>query len=536
MKIHRIIGFPICAFLLTLMASCSENEQKIPSAHNIVLRFAPSEVATRGGSNVDPGTDEENRVSDIAVWLFPNGETTGFYQKITAPAGGVISITEDMLSKQGMTMDGTFDVYLAANLPADATLGGTSTPNELKAYTYTATARPGTPFCMAGTVLNHTFTDGHEVTVPLIRQAVKLNIKLINATSTPDAWTINSVSVRSDQRKVALFDPADGSTSASDAFGADLSVSATTTTDNPATYSTYIYENLSATPTTVVVNANVNGEDKTYLAEIKPEGEAKLPRNSECMVTLRLKDAEVIVPTDITIEIEGWGEVPINGDVTVAYLDVDKKTLSVDPVLGGEINIKSNVTKVYIDWSKASGFYLDGYSGNTHAELALTNQMVNAVFHEINSGVVADGTVSITAGNLTWNVILSHGQSDVVFELKSLHIDNIGDWADIEGQTLPWDLNGGGSNVPINIEVDQNVTWYYHLKQYYEGAPNIYNEATKTISYKGTAGASTADATMFCNGDKRPLICELNIGVMTWQSGMVVYSIKFVMEPYLNNR
>lgn len=534
MKILKILELPICAFLLMLVVSCSENEQEISSASGIILRFVPSEVLTRGDSNVDIGTDAENVVNKIDVWLFPIGQTRAFYYTMDNPTGNMVSITEDMLSKEGMEIKAAYDVYVTANLPADATIGSTSTPDDLNNYIYDkAISRPSSPFCMTGKVVNHNFADGNAVTIPLVRNAVKLGITLVNETSS-SSFTINKVTVRNDQQSVSMFEPAQGSVLASMPFAQAMEVRPADS--DPTFFSTYINENLSNIPTVVEIEATMDGVSKTYSAGIEPTAggnkSPKLPRNSACMITLRLKDA--IVKVETTSSIVSWDEKLMNDPVSQVYLEIENSNVGVEFASGGEINVKSNVDKIHIDWSGANGFFFDGSNQNEDvADISLTNGSATLTFHlQLEDNPTTTGTVIVTAGNLSKAVTLTRVANGTIFELQTFNINDVGGLSAIEGKTLPWHLGDPVMYRPVvDITIRRNIRWFCHTIAYYEGEDTYEYEDLNDQIYNGT-DAATLHSSLPINADPdRVMTIEVSLGIGDPVNNIIVRTIKFFLSP-----
>lgn len=474
MKIRKLPPL-IWAFFLILTASCSSDEgQETTLTSDIVLRFVSQEVKTRTNGSVDPGTDQENTIDKLFIWFFAQDADDSasplyFFETgsgLASKQEAIVTITEKMLGDAGMSIAGTYSLYVSANPTENAADVKTLTLGALKSHTFEASSRPGAAgsyFSMSGSVLKHDFSRVHTITIPLIRQAVKLGIKLVNETS-ETGWTINSVSIRSDQKTVALFEPIAGTPApGSDTFTGDLSVSTAATTNSPATYSAYIYENLSETPTVIEVNANIGGVARKYLAEIKPEGAVKLLRNSACMVTLRLKDAEVVTPTDMEVTINEWapGGIP-EIDIPGSYLAINTDIVNVLPGDGGSVNVNTDADVIHIDLTNAPGFYLQEHEGEAQINLTIDKDANSSSFSfHFNGGTNTNrpnGTVIISAGNIHKKLTLQKSNANLIFEIKSIVING---HTINENDDVPSDFwNDAEDEAIINITVNTNFQWY----------------------------------------------------------------------------
>lgn len=272
-------------------SACSGEEPEAAPTNDIVLRFVTSGNLTRSGSasnpgsNVDPGTDAENRIDNVTVWFYPANATDDAVPLLYVTGGSVsnLVLTQKTLEEASISINGSYDIYVAANLPSNAAVDGGTTLGVLKGYTYTVSDRPASPFSMTGSLANYNFSLGKEVTIPLLRHAVKLEVTLVNETANAatSQWTINSVVIRNDQQKVSLFEPL---TTGSDTFTSDINLTATKVDDTTSQASAYIYESVSVH---IEVSATIDSENRIYVKELTS---TDLVRNTACRVTMRLQD------------------------------------------------------------------------------------------------------------------------------------------------------------------------------------------------------------------------------------------------------
>lgn len=103
-----------------------------------------------------------------------------------------------------MNSQGTYQLFVVANLPADAAIGADISLGDLKTYSYGASARPDSPFCMTGSTNGaHDFAIDSRITIPLLRVASRLDVKIVNITG--KTLQVNKVSIADDQKSVQLF-------------------------------------------------------------------------------------------------------------------------------------------------------------------------------------------------------------------------------------------------------------------------------------------------------------------------------------------
>lgn len=532
MKIRKLCP-SIWVLFLILWASCSsEDVQDTALTSDIVLRFESQNVESRTNGSVDPGVEQENRIDKLFIWFFTaDADDTAnplcFFEAhdLASNSKATVTLTEKMLGDAGADINGKYSLYVAANPLESANDVKNLTLGALKKHTFGASSRPGatgTYFSMSGTVQNHDFSKSHTLTIPLTRQAVKLGIKLINETS-ESTWTIESVSVRSDQKKVAMFEQVAGTTLDSDTFTDDLTVSATATTDSPASYSTYIYENLSDDPTIIEVKATVGGDTRTYVAEIKPEGAATLLRNSACMVTLRLKDADV----DVKLEISEWIPLKVTAPILGTYLTVGKKVCEVDIADGGDLFVGSDAQSINVDWSNSTGIYLQGYQSAEKADVQLANSGVNLYFTADVMQNNISGYILIKAGNITKKILVEKKLTLLQFDNFKVQINSqdITDLSEYE-----WNISTLGS---IVFSVNRNVAWYYTYRRFTAEEPITPIDADVrgfNSVYSGIDGPASLSWKIPNNTYGKDIRVYLTAGLGTFVSGTEVWSYSFIIK------
>lgn len=499
MKIRNLFNPLLWGLVLIFSGSCSENERDIPvHGDGIVLRLTPSGAISRE-SNVGIGTDAENKIENIAIWCYPDhaaDATAPLYHEVitgvSATNEAVINLTEKTLGDANMTIDGTYDIYVAANLPSGVTLGNTSTPGDLKQYAYTTTARPASPFSMTGVVQGCDFSKGRETSITLTRNIVRFDISLINETSS-STWTINSVKIKNDQRTVLLFEPAVGTTLTSDAFTTSIEASGRTT-DGVTTYSAYVYENRSDVSTVVEVEATIGADNKKYVAEITPDRSTELLRNSICKVTLRLQD-EIITPKDVDVTIAKWVDAGIpNITIPASYLTLSSDVIDVVIGEGGSVGVESDAKTIHVDWKQAPGYYLDGYEDITEADLSNdTGYLLFKYKGDVNL-VIPDGKVVISSGNLKKTVTLRKRVNNVQFSIQSIVING---QVITNGSTISGDLGGSTQKrEAITITANTNIAWACTVEAYTVENVRVVNNSAN-VSYGGTPGISVPNKAIY---------------------------------------
>lgn len=489
---------PACFLFLGVFTSCtSEGESDFPAAlPGISLRLQISAGNTR--SSVGTGTEAEKHIDNVHFWFFAEGaldtDKALLYKSETVSSNDdelVLKYTDEVLRLYNMNSEGSYQLFVIANLPADATINGETRLDDLKEYSYTSVNRPGSPFIMTGSSVGvHDFANNSQISIPLLRVASRLDITVKNTTG--ENWIINKISIAGDQKSVLLFSLASGTASpASNTFGTSLDVMTTPTTNDEVTCSGYINENLSTDAVKVVVEGSVNGTARTWTAELKPDGAAALPRNTICGVTLNLKENTPILPTDVHSTIKEWDTENVTGTIQGTYLHISNKTALVLFPIGGTIGVETNASQIHVDWENAPGFYLSGYPNDTEATVSVSDLSASLDFF-LNgnaSDVIADGEVVITAGNINTKVTLRKEATSLIYDLKSIKVDGVE--AKNRG-TVTFFGWGGGVDTYINITMNVNAPWAYKMTVYDKNGDQSATVQNQIVHYSGTPGESSS--------------------------------------------
>lgn len=458
---------PICIMLLGMMVACSSDDDSGGSLSTGISLHIQAVTRASDGS-VNTGSKAENIINSVGVWFFAknamNGEQALYYtqQSVSADNGELLLnfSDEELRLHHDMNSEGSYQLFVAANLPADATIGATTTLNDLKNYSYSATARPGSPFCMTGsTNVAHNFAIDSRVSIPLVRVASRLDIKIVNETG--KTLQVNKVSIANDQRSVQLFAPVSGAAApAPNSFSTATDIYTAAVTADEVTCSGYIYENRSAGAIKLVIDGSINGVPVIWKADIKPDGVATLLRNTVCEATLKLKDK--LDPTDVECIITDWYSKDMNGVIHGTYLDVNSNIVDVIYGIGGSVTVRTDAENIEVDLSSATKYYLSGHEGESKVTVSVKDKECHLAFivRGQSDEIIPDENIIITVGNLSKTITLSKKETALLFVLKSILIDGAvvknGDHI-----TIPsWN---SGSNANMIIEIDCNMTWAYKL-------------------------------------------------------------------------
>lgn len=531
---------PICIMLLGMMAACtSEDDSGGDSTPGISLHMKAVTRAT--DASVNTGTDAENKIDNVHVWFFATDAADGaqalYYTKrtVSSTAGEfTLNFTDEELRlHHSMNSEGTYQLFVAANLPADATVGADTSLSDLKTYSYGASARPSSPFCMTGcTDGAHDFSVDSRITIPLLRVVSRLDVKVVNMTG--KTLQVNKVSIVDDQKSVQLFAPTtDAPAPKSDGFGVAMDIYTSSATANEVNCSGYVYENRSSIPTKVVVDGTIDGAHYTWTLDIKPNGAEVLPRNTICDVTLKLQDAPV--PTDVECTIADWYGKDMNSTIHGTYLDISSGHIDVAYGTGGFLSVRTDAENIEVDLSQAPGFDLSDHKDESNVVFPVNGGAVNlAIMLKGQSGdIVPDGEIVIKAGNLSKTIVVSKEKTALIFNLQSVQIEgkNVqnGDRITISA----WE-NGMSTNMTITMEC--NMQWAYKLNYTANDGTIATNSKYAIIAFNGSSNLFTKDIPMIYDGvmypDLLPVEVELNLYINNYDElyGTKVQTFKFTID------
>lgn len=533
---------PICIMLLGMMVACSSDDDSGGSLSTGISLHIQAVTRASDGS-VNTGSKAENIINSVGVWFFAenamNGDQALYYtqQSVSADNGELLLnfSDEELRLHHDMNSEGSYQLFVAANLPADATIGATTTLNDLKNYSYSATARPSSPFCMTGsTNVAHNFAIDSRVSIPLVRVASRLDIKIVNETG--KTLQVNKVSIADDQRSVQLFAPVSGAVApAPDSFSTATDIHIASVTADEVTCSGYIYENRSTGATKVVIDGSINGVSVIWKADIKPDGVATLLRNTVCEATLRLKDK--VDPTDVECIITDWYSKDMNGVIHGTYLDIKLNNVDVIYAIGGSLSVETNAENIEVDLSNAPGFYLSGHKDESKISVPVNDNLCNLFFRlEGQSGdIVPDGNVIITAGNVSKTIVLSKKETALLFNLRSIQIDDT-EVKNGDHITIPsWN---NGNNAKMIIAIDCNMTWAYKISYTASDGSLGSVPLRKVVRYTGESSIFNQEVSLRYDGvmvsELLPVVAQLDLYLMNYDEafGVQMQTIKFtIVKP-----
>lgn len=533
--------------LLGMMTSCTSDEDSggdVPTGISLHIQ-ATTRVAD---GSVNTGSEAENKIANAGVWFFAenaSGADPALYyahQTISSANGElVLKFTDEELRlHHDMNSLGSYQVFVVANLPEDASVGTETTLDDLKNYSYSASVRPGSPFCMTGSTHGaHDFSVDSRVSIPLLRVASRLDIKVVNLTG--KTLQVNKISIADDQKSVQLFAPVSGTaTPASGTFATAEDIYTQSATGDIVTCSGYVYENRSSQPVRVVIDGSLDGKATTWIAEVKPlsDGTATLPRNSICDMTINLKD---VFPLDVSYSIKEWENVLIDNSLDETYVHLLSESIKMNDVCRGEIYLISNADSIQIDLSEApgidvenryhavSGFYIKPKDGVYRIQVNMGEKIISEEY---------SGYINIIANNLVYKIPVLKPASSYKFSYTMEYPD---------GQEFPWYMAWhGGTEFMTGMKVtfERTIPAYYMISQFriYTEYPDagpiqIGNVERGEIPYTGTSSDDVFKIPLNMNSQSdSKLIYKIEIGMLNSVYGIVMGTYTYILDVNNNER
>lgn len=215
----KIIQLFAGALLMMFYTSCTNEVVVEERSEGIKLHISSDISKTR--ASVDPGSNDENKIENIAVWFFQSAAKDSskpllyhLDEKLDIHSDYDIEFKNQELEAAKMSSNGTYDIYIVT-VPTDkiSSVKGIATLKDLKDIIYegeyvdsSKDGRPTSPFIMSGCLLEHNFADNHVATVTLVRLATRLHISLANETGF-GTLAKYVVTIEKDAKKVGLFVP-----------------------------------------------------------------------------------------------------------------------------------------------------------------------------------------------------------------------------------------------------------------------------------------------------------------------------------------
>lgn len=309
----KIIQLLAGALLMMFYTSCTN--EALVEAYSEGIKLHVSSDSSKTRASVDPGSNAENKITNIAVWFFQSGAEDSskpvlyhLESNLDTYSGYDIEFNNQELEAAKMSSYGTYDIYVMA-LPADkiSTVANITTLKQLKGIIHKGDespnkdGRPTSPFIMSGQLLKCDFKESNTAAITLVRVAVKLHFTYTNNTGYALSDTL--ITIENDLKNVGIFTPISEKTDM-EHFIKSCEVTA-------GSGIAYINEYLGDTPVLIKIHAKgEGGEYYDWEVPILYNGEHKLYRNTsyELHLTLNPYSANAIL-TILPWEYSGKEEV-----------------------------------------------------------------------------------------------------------------------------------------------------------------------------------------------------------------------------------
>lgn len=494
----------ILLFLLQLCACNKEDVINNINSGNIVLKLnvlnSVPEKKTRGANEIPE--PKESTISNVYVFFYEHSaadskKTVFFYEVTGVGASG--SWEKTFVQSLTGLVDGTdYDVFALANIPLDKITAPTEefTKLELLALTEainTNRAKDGSDISFSGTSIFRCGTDS-EVQIALKRTVARLDITINKAVELGDDWVVETVEVSNENANTLYFtDVVKNGTSRKAEKGQAWKIG------DSNLYRYYTYENESTTSESeqllllITLKNNKTSETKIYKVVVNNAGNNQVERNYIYKVTLTLNDTPP-EPLDVTWIIVPFNDVSIDASIQATYLNLNKTIIPVMNIYEGILSVETDAENLHVDLSKIGGFALSSYENEKEVDIPVnSNGKLELHFH-LNSGdgVVPDGEVILSAGNLKKSITLKKEETSVMLNHVSAQMTG-GTEIITDGTVLPWHVykdSNDGKNGQLNLTVERNCTWHYKIFIYASDGFQVLHDGSN-FPYNGIPGTET---------------------------------------------
>lgn len=537
-------------FPVFFLASCGQEEIKEGNQNSDVITLNVTVPGTASTRAVAPEGQESNITNLYILFYKVGGEVDALPDFIYAETGltGAAWTKKFMFSSMNLDKDESYNVYTLANLPSTITpptagtkksdllaLAETIGENQVRSsdgsdISFSSYNR-GTPFLLSALVAN-------TYNIELVRTVARLDMS-IDTTDISNDWAIESVNIINEQLTTHYYKENTASTTNAARVGQANRRSAV---DGKSCWRYYLYENSKELGENVTLKINLKSkvnpsETRQYTAIINSSNKGEINRNMIYKMAITLQESLI----DVAWTVKDWIEDNMPTDIHGTYLTMNNTDIEVTSMFGGVLGIYTDAPIVHVDWSKASGFTLQGYSGVTEADVDVSDNTLDLHFLlEDISASPSPGIIDISAGNLTKKGIsIVKKDVDLVYEFIEMRLDNgdgiyneADDLVITSGSTLPGNLNVDANDFGIiYITMRRNSTWYYAVQsKIINTGMEIQNFSDQSV-YNGTPGIYVQKILVQPNhvafDSPMSLKIQLGVGYAGW--GYLTHEFEFTM-------
>lgn len=501
----KYLKYTTVIFLSLLLLCACNQEESINSVAsnniNLKLRVSNSVPDKRTKAIGEEPILKESTISNVYTFFFQKdvsdtNQPVFFYKEENIAKLGTWE-KSFVKSLTGLVDNMEYDIYVLANIPANvSSLSETITKRDLLSFTETVSntrQSDGSDISFSGIATFHCGMDSN-ILIELKRTVARLDITINKAVELGDDWGVETVEVSNENANTLYFtDVVKNGTSRKAEKGQAWKIG------DSNLYRYYTYENESTTSETeqllllITLKNNKTSETKIYKVVVNNAGNNQVERNYIYKVTLTLNNTPP-EPLDATWIIVPFNDVNIDASVQATYLNLNKTIIPVMNIYEGILSVETDAENLHVDLSKIGGFALSSYENEKEVDIPMnSNGKLELHFH-LNSGdgVVPDGEVILSAGNLKKSITLKKEETSVMLNHVSAQMTG-GTEIITDGTVLPWHVykdSNDGKNGQLNLTVERNCTWHYKIFIYASDGFQVLHDGSN-FPYNGIPGTET---------------------------------------------
>lgn len=544
----KYLKYTTVIFLSLLLLCACNQEESINSVAsnniNLKLRVSNSVPDKRTKAIGEEPILKESTISNVYTFFFQKdvsdtNQPVFFYKEENIAKSGT---WEKSLVKSltGLVDNMEYDIYVLANIPANvSSLSETITKRDLLSFTETvSTTRQsdGSDISFSGIATFHCGMDSN-ILIELKRTVARLDITINKAVELGDDWGVETVEVSNENANTLYFtDVVKNGTSRKAEKGQAWKIG------DSNLYRYYTYENESTTSESeqllllITLKNNKTSETKIYKVVVNNAGNNQVERNYIYKVALTLNDTPP-EPLDVTWIIVPFNDVSIDASIQATYLNLNKTIIPVMNIYEGILSVETDAENLHVDLSKIGGFALSSYENEKEVDIPMnSNGKLELHFH-LNSGdgVVPDGEVILSAGNLKKSITLKKEETSVMLNHISAQMTG-GTEIITDGTVLPWHVykdSNDGQKGQLNLTVERNCTWHYKIYIYASDGFQVLHDGSN-FPYNGIPGTETVQIPLPPNTipDDKVQTVYLTVGYDHINFDFPIYTLVFKINEY----
>lgn len=544
----KYLKYTTVIFLSLLLLCACNQEESINSVAsnniNLKLRVSNSVPDKRTKAIGEEPILKESTISNVYTFFFQKdvsdtNQPVFFYKEENIAKLGTWE-KSFVKSLTGLVDNMEYDIYVLANIPANvSSLSETITKRDLLSFTETVSntrQSDGSDISFSGIATFHCGMDSN-ILIELKRTVARLDITINKAVELGDDWGVETVEVSNENANTLYFtDVVKNGTSRKAEKGQAWKIG------DSNFYRYYTYENESTTSETeqllllITLKNNKTSETKIYKVVVNNSGNNQVERNYIYKVTLTLNDTPP-EPLDVTWIIVPFNDVNIDASVQATYLNLNKTIVPVMNIYEGILSVETDAEKLHVDLSKIGGFALSSHENEKEVDIPMNSNGKLELHFYLNSGegVVPDGEVILSAGNLKKSITLKKEETSVTLNHVSAQMTG-GTEIITDGTVLPWHVykdSNNGKNGQLNLTVERNCTWHYKIYIYASDGMQVVHDGSN-FPYNGIPGTETVHIPLPPNTNPEDEVqtVYLTVGYDHINFDFSIYTLVFKINEY----